>query len=296
MATLNDLWSQIQRFFPLNKRSILLLVVLLGFLLWGGFRACSSDISFDENRVFKIARDPTWYPLNLMGKEKSLLAFTNDLILSIGNKENLRIELINSTADTLFKDLQDHDHDAIISSLMPTSSNRQQFNFSDPLYLIGPVLIVPSDSNVTSIKEMDGKSVGIKRGANSLYDVHEYKIYYVPYDSMTIAFDDLNRDRIDGVLLPILQAYTYTQTFYTGRIKIVTPPLTREGIRLIAIKNQASDFFIDKFNKGLKASKEDGTTDRLLAKWGLVSSVVNDTLIPQPSQPPEMTESKPDVE
>ena len=74
------------------------------------------------------------------------------------------------------------------------------------------------------------------------------------------------------MILPALVAYTYIKTFYANRLKVATGPLTVEGLRLIAIKDENGRILIEYFNEGLKALKENGTYDELINNWGLMNT------------------------
>ena len=74
---------------------------------------------------------------------------------------------------------------------------------------------------------------------------------------------------LDGCLIPILAATSYIRDLYQGQVKIATPPLTDEGLRLVAKHNTAQEL-IKKFNDGLEKMHKDGSYHELAHKWGLV--------------------------
>ncbi|MEM1282617.1 MAG: transporter substrate-binding domain-containing protein [Chlamydiota bacterium] len=271
MSKLKDLLDQVKKIIPINKISISLMAVCTLILIWGGIRACTQAPLVPRTHLYVIARDPTWYPLNLMGKEKTVLAFTSDLLTTIAKRQNLRIELVNVSSNYLFEGLSEKEYAALISSLAPSALNNQYYNFSNPFFFVGPVLIVPADSEIESLKGMTNRIIGVRRDGNVNFNITKYNAYYKPYDSMTMAFEDLYRDRIDGIILPVLQAYTYIDTFHKGRFKVVTSPLDDQGLRLVARQTYLSDFLIEEFDTGLQEIIEDGTYQALCNKWGLIN-------------------------
>lgn len=271
MAKIKQIFRKIGHIMPSNKIIIILffsLIVVIGFFV---FRSCTREGGLLRKNKYIIARDVTWYPLDLGGKEKNMLAFSNELITTITKMYNIPVEFVSGSANTMFQNMDEGRFDAVISPMAPTPINRQRYLFSDPFYNIGPVLIVKKDSDITSVEQMRGLHVGVRRGSNIVFYVTDYGIYYTPYDSMTIAFDDLIKNRIDGIMMPVLSAYVYTQIFYPGKTKIVTTPLTEAGLKIVASKSVRNQFLIEKFNKGLKKLRQDNGYDDMLRKWGLIN-------------------------
>jgi len=243
-----------------------LLVVAAGVV-----RSCSRATRAIIGSSYTIARDPTWYPINMVGKEKAILAFSNDLLTEIAKKEGLKFQLIAATSYTLFEDLKDGRFDAVLTSLMPTPVNRTRYLFSEPFFKIGSVLILPKREEFVSLDQMKGKVVGVRRGSSIVFDVNQYQIVFSPYDNMSRAFDDLENKRIDGILLPAFEAYLHTRIFYPEIGRVVTAPLSPEALRLVSKKGMAQERLVKKFNSALIQLKEEGTYDELLKKWGLLN-------------------------
>lgn len=244
--------------------SILCCLLLVSFGLF--VKSCGKP----PVKLLYIARDTTWYPWKLMGKEKSLQAFTDDLIFLIADKEKYKVEIVNESTSNLMTGLDNQIYDVVIAPTLPTSSLKVWYVFSDPIFLVGPVLIVREDSQVKTLDEMQNKVIGIQSGSQFLFDIDKYpSVILVPYDSMVFALESLEAGHIDGVVMENVPAYIYTTSFYKGKLKVITAPLTKEGLRLIAVLGTYGQKFLDDFNKDLKEAKEDGNYEKLLKKWDL---------------------------
>ena len=153
--------------------------------------------------------------------------------------------------------------------------NQTEYLFSDSFYSLGPVLVVNQNSHATSLDEMEGKIIGIKEGSSSVYNVqHFHSILILPYDNMVMALEDLNNDKIDGVIMDVWPAYAYIQSFYKGKLRVVTSPLIKEGLRLATLRQPEYVPLIDGFNEGLKELKKSGEYDDLLKRWGLFNTEI----------------------
>jgi polar amino acid transport system substrate-binding protein len=245
------------------------LVIALIWLLFGAFSANS----LPKDKLFLIARDSTWYPLDLRGKEISMVGFANEMVAAIAADQEFRTRLFEVGPNALFDGLDLKNYDAILSSLTPNVINRQWYVFSDPFYLVGPVLIVNEKSKAKSLEDMEGKIIGIESGALQVFNILEPpNIVIIPYDTASQALENLDNNVIDGVILEALRAYVYTEGFYSGRLKVASSPLTDRGLRLIARNEPGSVHFVSRFNEGLKAIREKGIYADLIEKWELITT------------------------
>lgn len=259
---------------PKKKFYVSLTVGLLCIIavIWLLFRACSAPET-EENKIYYIGRDSTWTPLDLRGKEKNMVGFTDDLMQAIAQQQNFRAQLVEVSPNILMNGFNRRSYEGIFSPIAPNIINEAMFAFSEPFYLVGPVLVVRKGANVTSLKDMEGKIIGIERRTMQIYNIPEpANAVLIPYDSAAEALENLDNNSIDGVILEALRAYVATGGFYVGRLKVATSPLTEKGLRLVTLKDPRSLHLISMFNDGLKAVKDDGTYAQLLKKWDLIQT------------------------
>lgn len=255
---------------PKNYRWLvpLLSFLLLLFLIKGCF---SKDTKNDE--IFYIARDSLWYPQNFYGREKSVLAFSDDLIYEVAKLKKLQIRLVSSNPGDLLSMLnRDPRIDGIFSTLIPTLALQERYTFSEPYFELGTVLVVAQESPFNTLNDMEGKFLGMRRGSAALYNIpNPPRVSIYPYDSMITMMDDIIRNRIDGALMSQLNAANLTSAYYKGKVRIATLPLTNEGLRLVTHNTPKDKFLIQSFNDALKELKADGTYQKLIQKWDLIS-------------------------
>lgn len=263
----------------LKKRNLALIIILLPLLAWGLIRGCSQNKA-ERKRFYFIGRDSTWYPLNLRGKERNLIAFTNDLMDAIAKETGLHFEWIETSPSNLVEGLNIENYDAIVSTLRPNFVNRNHYFFSNLFFELGLVLIVRQNAPVTSLKDLQGKTIAIARNSYPIFNsireggVQTYNIQLVTYDNVNHALDQLKTGSLDGIVAHTLTAYALTKSFDKETFKVATPPLTDEGLRLITLQNETSEALIKDFNQALKKIKENGEYAQLIAKWDLIDPSV----------------------
>ncbi len=245
-------------FRTLMKKISILLLVLCTLL------SCSKS----SNGGRRVALDPYWSPLDLGTRAHNVTACSTNLLTEIGKLEKIPFVKVSVNGNDLMEGLQKGQYEAILSSMQPYIFNRDLFDFSDIYLALGPVLVVPAQSKIDSLKNLDGKEIAVIAG--STYDQILEKSNGVLirfYDSIPKALNDILLGVVDGAMIDSLSATAYCRDLYEGELKIATAPLNDEGLRMVVKHNTAPDL-IKGFNAGLAQMKKDGSYQKLIGKWG----------------------------
>ncbi len=222
-----------------------------------------------SNGSYEVAIDPSWYPLSLEGKEAQVTAFSNDLLKEIASLKHIQITEVRKSWDNILQGLEQKKYEAILSAMEPYVFYEKKFSFSNPYLLTGPVLVVPANSTVTTLEEMQGKEIAILARSPDISLVEKNEALLLrPYDSIPQALNDVVAGVMDGAIVRLLMAESYTKDLYKGQLKIAGPPLNQAGIRLITLY-QNNEKLLLFFNEGLKELKKNGKYEELLKKWNL---------------------------
>lgn len=221
------------------------------------------------DRVYTIARDPYWSALELRDKDRSLTAFVETLITEIGRRKHFKVNFVSSTSQEFELGLYKDYYDAVCSTTIPTETQKASYDFSLPLFLAGPILVVIPNSPYHSLKDLVNRRVGVLRDDFVHYGMTEDgSVDFELYDQVTKMLDALIRGELDAVILNMYSAYSYSSSIYVGKVKVVGLPLNHLGIRLMTQRGEEEEL-IENFNEALKEMKEDGSYKKLLHAWGL---------------------------
>lgn len=221
---------------------------------------------------YQIGIDPTWYPLELTGRETNVLAFSIELLQEIAKKEDLQLSIVTMNWNNLIWGLTKKKYDAILSSLYPYVFYEKKFHFSNVYLSTGPVIVVPEQSKIKKLDDLKGKTVGILQGSAASVFLQKYPgLLMQSYDTMPETLNALENMHIDAAVLDSLSAQSYVRDLYADKLKISTPPLNEQGLRLIMLDTK-KQILIEKFNAGLKKLQKNGRYEELLKKWGLSDS------------------------
>lgn len=250
-------------------------IFILGIVLLVGLVYMALPKDALPNKVFRVAIDQTWYPLQLYDKEEYITAFSTDLMRAIADEQHFSVEFVNVGSFNLYYGLDHREYDAVLSSLVLLGANSDTYITSDPYYLLGPVLVVSTSSDIKSLKDLNGKTVGVITRSNPVRSLEKYpNIVFVFYEfkDREKLIDDVRNHLVAGMILDLIPAYEYMENgLHQNQLKVASVPLDNEGLHLIAENNSDSKKLIYHFNEGLKALKKNGIYDQLLEKWELVN-------------------------
>ncbi|MBP7075367.1 MAG: amino acid ABC transporter substrate-binding protein [Rhabdochlamydiaceae bacterium] len=238
----------------------------LAFLCLLLFASCGKKSSGYD---FKVALDPAWYSFEIPGRENALTAFSTELIEAIGKEENLKIGVYTRSWSNLMLGLQENDYQAICTPMQPYIFFEKLYVFSSVYLETGPVLIGLANSSWNALSQLEGQEVGILQGSTNALILEKFpSILQRTYSSIQSGLDDVKNNVIQAMILDILTAEAYTKDLYAGQLKISSPPLTPEGIRLVGLKGKSEEL-VRRFNRGLARLKSNGTYSKIAQKWGL---------------------------
>lgn len=254
------------------RKNILPIILLLVIVFFAGWFYLSSPTATSLPSTYRIARDQTWAPVQLYGMEGNISGFSDDLARAIAAEQHFSVEFVLVETDDLFSGLDQGDYDGVLSSSTRFEENPVEYSLSDPYYLLGPVLVTSTSSNIKSKNDLKGKTIGIITGSIPLTALEKHSsitFTFYDYNNLLQLLEDVSNNVIDGTVLDMMTAYVYTSGVYQGRLKILTNPLNNKGLCLIAKNDPESKALIQRFNVGLKAIKEKGIYQDLLNKWQL---------------------------
>ncbi|MCC5831515.1 MAG: transporter substrate-binding domain-containing protein [Chlamydiales bacterium] len=218
---------------------------------------------------YSIGRDPTWFPLELGEMAVNITGFTNALVQELRRAEGKNFRVVDIGWIQLFQGLEEEDYAGVFTSLDPNPITENSYSFSDPFLYLGPVLVLPVDSDLQSLLDLEGTIVGAYKYDESILILQSYpSILIETYQQFTDALQAIVDGRLEGALVPNLVAGSLIPALFADRLKIATEPLSNKGLRLVTLKNKHIEL-IESFNRGLEKFREDGTYIELRNKFGV---------------------------
>jgi ABC-type amino acid transport substrate-binding protein len=217
-----------------------------------------------EPGVLTVGSDIPYRPFEF-GEAPDYEGFDIDLINEIGERLGLEIQVEKTPFGTIFRDLAQGQFDAVISSTTITPDREEVVDFSDPYFQANQALVVTSDSDISSVDDLSGTTIGVQLGttgadyAEQELDAEEVR----PFDLIDQAFQALNAGQVDGV---IVDDPVGTAAIEEGEPIEIAEIIETEEDYGISVQ-PGSDELLDAINSALSEIKEDGTLTELYQEW-----------------------------
>lgn len=201
-----------------------------------------------------------------------------------GSFEGIDVEIAEAIADKLGLELQidDMDFDAallaaqtgksdmVMAGVTVTDERQTVMDFSDTYANGIQVVIVPEDSDITSIDDMTGKMIGVQRGTTGdLYcsDTVENGGFgeenVTPYDNGLTAVQALMNGQVDCVVIDNAPAQEFVKA--NPGLKILDTEYANEEYAIGVAKGNTQ--LLDAINGALAELKADGTVQSIVDKY-----------------------------
>ncbi|MFZ9668403.1 MAG: ABC transporter substrate-binding protein [Solirubrobacterales bacterium] len=235
--------------------------------------ACSSDSSSGgsvdseliQSGTLTVGSDIPFPPFEF-GRAPDYKGFDIDIVREIAKDMDLKLNVQDTGFDTIFTDVAQGKFDMVASAATITPERQQTVNFSDPYYEAEQALLVPPDSDISTVEDLSGKIVGAQDGttgeayANDETDASEVR----GFPNGPAAIDAVKAGQVDATIIdqPVAQdALDKGQTGFDIATLIPTGELYGFAF---AKKNTA---LLDKVNEIIQKMKEDGRLAAVYQKY-----------------------------
>ena len=205
------------------------------------------------------------YPPFEQGKKGSYTGFDVELMEAIGNEIGREPEFIDSSFETIFRDLAQGKFEAVMSAATITEEREKVVAFSNPYYLSEQAILVKEGSSITGLADLKGKVVGAQQGTTGLElgkekaEASELR----PFPEGPDADNALKAGTVEAVIIDAPVAKQQAEEL--GGIEIVEKVPTEETYG-IAISKENTEL-VEQINEGLAKTLEDGTYAKVYEKW-----------------------------
>ena len=205
------------------------------------------------------------YPPFEQGKKGSYTGFDVELMEAIGKEIEREPEFIDSSFETIFRDLAQEKFEAVMSAATITEEREKVVDFSLPYYLSEQAILVKEGSEITGLSDLKGKVVGAQQGTTGLElgkekaEASELR----PYPEGPAADNALKAGTVEAVIIDAPVAKQQAEEL--GGIEIVEKVPTEETYGIAIAKGNTE--LLEGINEGLKMAIEDGSYTKVYEKW-----------------------------
>lgn len=197
------------------------------------------------------------------------IGFDIEFSKALAEEMGLELESVDTAWDGIFAGVDTSKYDCVISAVSYLDERNEKYLLSAPYIANAPVIVVPNDSDIADVKDLDGKSVAVQMETTADYLIQDkikegINTDLRQYEKVINAFDELKAGRVDAVCTDSVVA-----AFYLGddadNYKTVWQSETKEPI-VIAMKKGNTEL-ADAVNKAVAALFESGKMKELSLKY-----------------------------
>lgn len=179
--------------------------------------------------------------------------------------KDAKTEFVQTTPKTRIPLLKNGNIDAILATMTITPERAKQVDFTKSYFPSGQSLLVPDNSKIKNVKELNGKTVLAVKGTTAVDNIKKFapKAKVLEYDDYGQAFTALKAGQGQAMTTDngVLAGIANENPGY----KLVGGTFTKEPYGIAVNKGQTE--MLNKLNQALTQIKKDGTYHRLIQKW-----------------------------
>ena len=191
--------------------------------------------------------------------------YDGEFAAAIADKLGMDLKIEDMAFDSIIPAVQSGKADIGAAGMTVTEDRATQVDFSDSYYTGVQVIIVTDDSDITEPDDLKGKKIGVQQGTTGdIYSTDDFGDDNVErFNKGMEAVQALQQGKIDAVIIDNQPAKTFVEE--NEGLKILETSYVEEDYAL-AIK-KGNDDLVKKVNDAIKELKEDGTFDKIVAKY-----------------------------
>ncbi len=233
-------------------------------LVTAGCGSSNSSSTSGGGEALTVGSDIPYPPFE-QGKPGHYTGFDIELIEAIAAKIGRTAEVQDTSFETIFRDVAQGKFDAVISAATITPEREKAVAFSNPYYLSEQAVLVKEGSDIKSLEDLEGTTVGVQQGttgqelAKEKANASEVR----PYPEGPDAVNALKAGTVEAVVIDAPVAANAVEK--SGGVEIAEKVPTEEDYGIAVAKDETG--LLEEINQGLKEVEEDGTYLKIYKKW-----------------------------
>ncbi len=199
------------------------------------------------------------------GKAPDYEGFDIDIVGAIADQLGLEVKWVDTPFDTIFRDVAQGRFDLVASASTITPEREKTVDFSDPYFQADQSLMVRTDSDIKSVDDLGGTTIGAQKGTTgAAYAEDETDAATVrTYPEIGDAFTALENTQVEAVI----NDFAISKFAEEARpdLTVVERIPTDEYYGLAMAKG--NEQLVSAVDDALQTIKDDGTYADIYRKW-----------------------------
>lgn len=221
--------------------------------------------------TLRVGMDPTYMPFEMTNKRGEIIGFEVDLLKAMTKAMGVKLELVSTSYDGIIPALLTDKFDMIGSGMTLTQERNLRINFSEPFIVVGQTLLIRKElaDKVKSYKDLNSADYRITSKIGTTGEMVAKKLIaqakYSGFDNEQEAVMDVVNGKADAFIYDAPYNIVAVNKAGAGKLVFLDQPFTFEPLAFGLKKGDYDS--INWINNWLHQIREDGTYDRIHAKW-----------------------------
>lgn len=244
---------------------VTVLLLTMALVVTGcGSKSTSGD---GEKRVLKVATDATYAPMEYMDENGNIVGLDIDIVKEIAKAAGFEVEFINYGWEPLFVAVKNGEVDFAVSSITINDKRKKDgYDFSEPYFYANQQILVPEGSEITGVKDLEGKKISVQIGTTGHIIMQEMfgetNPNILAYDSMPLAITAMLNGDADASVGDNSVITGYIKNNPNVKVQVINDDsFEREYYGLMVKKG--NNEVLDLLNEGLRKIKANGKLKEL---------------------------------
>ena len=204
-------------------------------------------------------------PYEMTADDGSFEGIDIEVAAAIADKLGLELQVDDMDFDAALLAAQNGKSDMVMAGVTVTDERQKVMDFSDTYAEGIQSVIVPEDSDIASVDDLTGKTIGTQRGTTGyIYCTDDFgEDSVVAYDNGLTAVQALNNGQVDAVVIDNAPAKEFVAA-NTG-LKILDTAYAQEDYAIGVAKGNTA--LLDAINGALEELQADGTLQSIVDKY-----------------------------
>lgn len=226
--------------------------------------ALSVSAAFAADKLI-VATDTAFVPFEFK-KDGRYTGFDIDMWNAIATELGWEFELRPMDFSGIIPALQTGQIDVALAGITIKPERREVIDFSDGYYDSGFRLMVPADSDIESVRDLEGKTLAVKTGtsASDYAETHFAGTELRKFPNIDNAYLELRTGRVDAAMHDTPNVLYYIAEAGNGQVKAVGEQMMAHQYGIGFPKGSE---LVEPVNEALAKLRADGRYDAIYERW-----------------------------
>ncbi len=219
----------------------------------------------EEKETLVMGTNAAFPPYEFKDESGNVTGIDAEIAAAVAAELGMELEIKDMAFESLITAVSSGAVDIVLAGMTVTPEREESVNFTTSYATGVQVVIVPEDSEIAAIEDLEGKKIGVQTGTTGdIYCAGDYGEDAVArYDNGALAIAALGNGQVDCVVIDNEPAKAFVEA--NEGLKILdTEYITENYAAAIAKENTE---LLEKVNGALATLAENGKLDEIISKY-----------------------------